>query len=156
MKIFDDKVNFIYNNTKGYPHSRKTFFEHLLNTSNIIRELFPEKQYLIDAGLFHSIYGTCYYEFDCKKSREQIKSIIGEKAENLVHIFCTLEDRTYKIIENEFDGEIQKDLLILEYANCLEQECDNEILLEIKSVLYEKFSIQLPSIKTYSIPFTYY
>lgn len=156
MENFTSKVNFIYENTKEYPHSGKTFFEHLLNTSNIIRKLFPKEQYLIDAGLFHSIYGTCYYKFDSKNSRKKIKSIIGEKSENLVYIFCTLENRTFQIIQNNFEDDVHRDLLILEYANYLEQNCYDEPVNQIKKLLYEKFYIKLPEIKKNNLNFSYY
>jgi hypothetical protein len=144
MKTFDDKINFIYENTKDCPHSGRSFFEHLINTSNIIKSLFPEDQYLIDAGLFHSIYGTSYYEFDKNISRDTVKSIIGEKSENLVYIFCTLPDRTFRIIQNTFEREIQRDLYILEYANYLEQNGNKKVIDRIKNDLYKNFSIKLP------------
>lgn len=144
MNSLDTKLNFIYENTKDFPHGSKSFFEHLVNTSNIIKELFPNDQYLIDAGLFHSIYGTYYYKFDNKISRDTIKSIIGEKSENLVYIFCTLPNRTFQIIQNIFKREIQRDLYILEYANYLEQNGDKKIIDKIRTDLYENFYIELP------------
>ena len=58
-------------------HSGKTLLEHLEGTRDILRkEGAPE--YLQDAGLFHSVYGTTYYMPDegIFTSREDVKKII--------------------------------------------------------------------------------
>ena len=59
-------------------HSGVTLLEHLEGTRDILRkEGAPE--YLQDAGLFHSVYGTAYYMPDegISTSREDVKKIIG-------------------------------------------------------------------------------
>jgi uncharacterized protein (DUF2164 family) len=140
MDNFKNKVKYVWEKTKTFPHNNgKSFFQHLLNTSNIITTLFPTKQYLIDAGLFHSIYGTCYYNHGIKISRTEIKSLIGNKSENLVYIFCNLENRTEVILQNKFKKDIQKDLYILEYANYLEQNGNIDIINIIKNNLFIQF-----------------
>lgn len=144
--MFDEKTQFIYDRSQqliDYPNGRRTFFTHLLNTSLIIKKLFPEEQYLIDAGLYHSVYGTCYNRHENKVSREKIRDLIGKKSENLVYIFCSLENRTDVILRHQFEKEKQRDLYILEYANILEQgdKNDRRLLDKIKLRLlynYEK------------------
>lgn len=141
--IFNKKVRYIYNLTKNKNHSERKFFNHLYNTYKMTKKLFPSKQYLADASLYHSVYGTCYYQFNSSVSRKIIKKLIGEKAENLVYIFCSLEDRTNKILMGNFDFEIQKDLYILEYVNLLEQNKNLETVYHIKYNLLKYYSIQI-------------
>lgn len=156
MPSFKDKIDFIYKTTKNYPHGEKFFHQHLINTSNIIKKLFPTEEYLIDAGLFHSIYGTFYFNFDKNISRNQVKSLIGEKSENLVYIFCTLRNRTFNILQNKFEKNIQRDLLILEYANYLEQNGEKKILDQLKNILEKQFFIKIPDSKENKTKFFYY
>ena len=121
-----DKLNFVLEATKTHKHQGKTFFNHLFQTSGIVEKLcqdvgIEDYQYLVDAALYHSIYGTDYYEFNENISRESITKLIGEKAEKLVHFFCNLPDRNLQILQHKFTPAIlQRDLYILEYANLLE------------------------------------
>ena len=117
-----DKITkFIYELTKDVPHQNKTFFEHLYGTSKIIESKFPDKKYLINAGLYHAVYGTFYFSFDSNIPRETIQDLIGKKSESLVYLYCNLENRIDKILEHKFEHDLQKDLYILEYANLLDQ-----------------------------------
>ena len=124
-KVNSEKLNFILEATKSYKHNGKDFFDHLLRTSGIVEKLcqqigIEDSEYLVDAALFHSIYGTDYYEFNEQISREKIISLIGEKSEQLVHFFCSLPDRNIQILQHKFQPSLQRDLYILEYANLLE------------------------------------
>ena len=124
-EINSKKLNFILESTKAHKHNGKTFFDHLLQTSGIVEKLcqkigIKEYQYLVDAALFHSIYGTDYYEFNEQITREKVISLIGEQAEQLVHFFCSLPERNIQILQHKFDKRLQRDLYILEYANLLE------------------------------------
>ena len=124
-EINSKKLNFILESTKAHKHNGKTFFDHLLQTSGIVENLcqkigIEEYQYLVDAALFHSIYGTDYYEFNEQITREKVISLIGEQAEQLVHFFCSLPERNIQILQHKFDKRLQRDLYILEYANLLE------------------------------------
>ena len=97
----------------------------MLQTSGIVEKLcqqigVEDSGYLIDAALFHSIYGTDYYEFNEQITREKVISLIGENAEKLVHFFCSLPDRNIQILQHKFHSSLQRDLYILEYANLLE------------------------------------
>jgi len=153
-----DKVEFIKELTEGklFGDPSRPFFDHLNNVSQLITGLFPEDQYLIDAGLYHSVYGTAYFPFESDITREQVQDLIGEKAENLVHIFCSLERRSIQIIQHKFPLTIQKDLYILEYVNLLEASLDRVknlgrlnpltifMLQLIRSNLKDHYSISLP------------
>ena len=124
-EINSKKLNFILESTKAHKHNGKTFFDHLLQTSGIVEKLcqkigVEDSQYLIDAALFHSIYGNDYYEFNEQITREKVISLIGEQAEQLVHFFCSLPERNIQILQHKFDKRLQRDLYILEYANLLE------------------------------------
>ena len=124
-EINSKKLNFILESTKAHKHNGKTFFDHLLQTSGIVEKLcqkigIKEYQYLVDAALFHSIYGTDYYEFNEQVTREKVISLIGEQAEQLVHFFCSLPERNIQILQHKFDKRLQRDLYIIEYANLLE------------------------------------
>ena len=118
-EINSKKLNFILESTKAHKHNGKTFFDHLLQTSGIVEKLcqkigIEEYQYLVDAALFHSIYGTEQI------TREKVISLIGERAEQLVHFFCSLPERNIQILQHKFDKSLQRDLYIIEYANLLE------------------------------------
>ena len=124
-EINSEKLNFILESTKTHKHNGKSFFDHLLQTSGIVENLcqkigVEDSQYLIDAALFHSIYGNDYYEFNEQITREKVISLIGEQAEQLVHFFCSLPERNIQILQHKFDKRLQRDLYILEYANLLE------------------------------------
>jgi len=145
----DEKEKFIFDLTKDHKHSGKDFFTHLKNTSNIIRDLFPEDQYLIDAGLYHSVYGTQSYYFRENITRNEVKNLIGEKSEFLVFIFCSLKDRVNKILEHKFVSDIQKDLYILEYANQLEQQDflnNQQVIDQIQSSLLRYYNVDIKNL----------
>ena len=125
MKDDKEKLEFVHNRTKDVRHGRRSFFDHLLKTSGIVEKLcqqigVEDSEYLIDAALFHSIYGTDYYEFNEQITREKVISLIGENAEKLVHFFCSLPERNIQILQHKFHSSLQRDLYILEYANLLE------------------------------------
>lgn len=130
------KTKFIFDKTKNVQHGNKTFFEHLHSTSKLIEQFFPEQQHLIDAGLFHAIYDTCYFKFDSDVDRESVKKLIGDRAEELVYLYCTLDNRIEKILEHKFDFDLQKELYILEYSNLLDQiiELDNNTFEQFKKI----------------------
>ena len=101
-------------------HSGKTLLEHLEGTRDILRkEGAPE--YLQDAGLFHSVYGTAYYMPDegISTSREDVKKIIGEQAEEIAYWYCVLQAPRINEIA-KFEGQLKEDLLWLDSANSTE------------------------------------
>lgn len=142
------KLKFVLDRTTNVQHGNKTFYEHLYNTSKIIQHHFPNEQYLIDAGLYHAIYGTYYFKFDSNINREDVKKIIGIRAEELVYFYSNLENRIDQILEHKFDFDLQKDLYIIEYANLLDQIIELnaeqfEYFKEIKKRLYSHYNINM-------------
>lgn len=117
----EDKFSFLKNLTKELPHSNRSFWDHLYNTGYLLWKL-GEPEYICDAGLYHSVYDTAYYKAGLDVTREQIKKLIGEKAENLVYIFCKLENRTDALLNRQdIPKNVHLDLLKIEYANIIEQ-----------------------------------
>lgn len=116
-----NKFTFLENLTKNVNHSGGSFYDHLYNTGQILYQL-GEPEYICDAGLYHSIYDTAYFKANLGVDRNTIKNIIGSKAENLVYIFCNLENRTEALLNRQdIPKDIHIDLLKIEYANAIEQ-----------------------------------
>lgn len=136
-------IKFLLEVTKDNTHSGKTFFEHLYNVMKILENT-EEHIDVAAAGLFHSIYGTEYYNFNHENiNREKIKSLIGEYSENLVYEFCNIKDRTNSLINNQnnYNLDFRNDLLKIEYANLKEQNIQgqhNSQLEKIKGIIYGK------------------
>lgn len=105
-------------------HSGRTLLGHLLGTWRLLnREAEPEPVCL--AGLYHSVYGTKFFtsallDGDAAGSRARVCAVIGEEAEHLVHLFCSL-DRPRVLVLGGFAGPERADLLTIELANLLEQ-----------------------------------
>ena len=98
-------------------HSGGTLLEHLVGTRDILREQ-GAPEYLQDAGLFHSVYGTAYYmpEEGISTSREDIQKLIGIQAEEIAYWYCVLQaPRINEIVK--FEGQLKEDLLWLDLAN---------------------------------------
>jgi len=72
------------------------FDEHLKGVQAVLRHWSAPK-YLVNAGLFHSIYGTEGFQgFTLPLSqRDAVRSLIGERAENLAFVFCMLDRFTF-------------------------------------------------------------
>lgn len=107
-----------YLDDEKYAHGAGgTLFQHLCNVFRLLdrTKTFPGVWAI--AGLWHSIYGTQYYDKGQGEeiSRDFVKNMIGEQAEELVYEFCTMENRTQNIIEGNNMG-----LKAIEYANILD------------------------------------
>lgn len=123
-RVIDEKacVEFIKKHFDNIPHSRSTFADHLKGTADILKK----HAISIDvcaAGLFHAVYGTAYFKHNTEISRDTVRELIGNYAENLAHIFGTLQNRTEAIINNteNFDRVTRYHLACIEYANLMEQ-----------------------------------
>ena len=98
-------------------HSGGTLLEHLVGTRDILKKQ-GAPEYLQDAGLFHSVYGTAYYMPDegISTSREDIQKLIGIQAEEIAYWYCVLQaPRINEIVK--FEGQLKEDLLWLDLAN---------------------------------------
>jgi ribulose bisphosphate carboxylase small subunit len=74
-------------------HKHSTFLDHLLGVHNMLR-LWGQGSVVGRVGLFHSAYSNSYVNlalFDPSKEREIVQHLIGNKAEELVHLFCIID-----------------------------------------------------------------
>jgi hypothetical protein len=76
---------FVHNNLPG------NFFDHL---TGVYKGLLAWKQpqYVVRAGLFHSVYGTFDYRYslyDLREGREPLRSLVGPASEELAFAICT-------------------------------------------------------------------
>lgn len=76
----------------GVEHdSHVPFLSHLVGVHRILRE-WGSPRHLCDAGLFHSAYGTEYFEPDgAVADRATVVAVIGARAEHLARLWCVLE-----------------------------------------------------------------
>lgn len=114
-------TKFIKALTLDRPHSKSYLYNHLKGTHDILVRL-GQPEYVCLAGLFHSVYGTCFFDGNLNTDRDRIRDIIGIEAEELVFRFCDIEDRTNFLVHTDETSDIIRDLLVIEYANLLEQE----------------------------------
>jgi hypothetical protein len=89
--------------TEIMPHSERGLFDHLLGTRQLLVE-WGVRPALCDAGLFHSIYSTEYYEQAAVPltSRNDVRQLIGEEAKSLVWLFCIM------LRETLLDGNLER------------------------------------------------
>mmetsp|Transcript_2342 Transcript_2342/g.6741 ORF Transcript_2342/g.6741 Transcript_2342/m.6741 type:complete len:308 (-) Transcript_2342:1603-2526(-) len=86
------------------------FDEHLKGVQAVLR-FWGAPDYLTNAGLFHSIFGTEGFQgFSLPLSeRKAIQNLIGEKAEWLCFVFCMIDRSTLDQTVFAYDGRIQDD-----------------------------------------------
>ena len=99
-------------------HSGRTLLDHLIGTSEKLREM-GAPQYLQDACLFHSVYGTAYFMPDdgLVEDRQVVKDLIGDQAEEVAYWFCVLDKPRNENIWNIESDKLRQDLIMLEQAN---------------------------------------
>jgi SM-20-related protein len=108
--------------TDGLQHTGRSFYDHLTGTAHMLIKL-GAPDHVVQAGLFHSIYGTEFYKHDRVITREQIRTIIGAESEELVHLFCTTTPRFDTLVCRYLldPCPVNTHLLLIEYCNLLEQ-----------------------------------
>lgn len=127
MNKYINCINYLINKkTNSIQHSKSNFFNHLINTYNILR-YWQCNEDICFAGLFHSIYGNDIFLHKTVESRDEIKKLIGEKSEKYVYDFNKnrlvydelklisfaneLEQQNYiHIFDNLYDLQTQKDI----------------------------------------------
>lgn len=111
---------------KNLPHSGRTLEDHLIGTANILKHWLCCDD-VVNAGRYHSVYGTSSYNNVATTSRNEVKELIGEYAEKLVYDFCnTPNPRMTNFITHR-----QKELILIECANLMEQKSRNFGLLKL-------------------------
>ena len=94
---------------KQSPIATEKFINHCIEVYEILRKENMSED-VCNAGLYHSIYGTCYFNVTVQtieNDRELIRNEIGEYAEKLVYEMCLLKDRENDILRGNFSWDNQ-------------------------------------------------
>lgn len=77
-------------------HTEKGYLPHAIGVHNLMREWGCDEE-LCRAGLFHSIYGTEYFQrFTLPvERREEIRQRIGERAERIAYWNCAMDRASF-------------------------------------------------------------
>ena len=114
------KIKFLESKLIAYLGSApKVVMDHLIGTAEILKS-YGVSDYLIDAGLFHSIYGEASSRNMPKNlylTRDELIDIIGQQAEQVVYEFCSISDPRSQNILLYPDGQLKEDLILLDRAN---------------------------------------
>jgi hypothetical protein len=106
-------------------HKHSTFLQHLLGVHNILR-LWGQNETVGRVGLFHSAYSNSYvnlalFDPEDTKERNLTTELIGTDAEELVHIFCSI-DRQSIVVETILkNGEIPESGLLVPHLRHYEE-----------------------------------
>jgi hypothetical protein len=76
--------------------SHVPFLSHLVGTRRLLAS-WSEREALCDAGLFHSVYGTEYFEPDRTPERADVVAIIGAEAERIAWLWCAIRRDTIDV-----------------------------------------------------------
>ena len=121
---FEEKIVYVEQKLKDYIENlgyryNDRFVDHLIGTSKILEKM-RAPSYLVDAGLFHSVYGEASSRNTPPNSlieRHEVKNVIGKQAEEIVYQFCTIPaPRTLNILGMK-DSQLRTDLIMLCKAN---------------------------------------
>jgi hypothetical protein len=118
MNNFTKKTDFLKSiGSDKVKHGEQTLLDHLIDTHDILQES-REEQFLLDAGLFHSVYGTASFmpEGGLLDNRQVVIDLIGEQAEEIVYWFCILVNPRLPEI-HKFEEPLKSNLLKLYFAN---------------------------------------
>jgi hypothetical protein len=94
---------------KQSPIATEKFISHCIDVYEILKKQ-NETEEVCNAGLYHSIYGTSYFNVTVQtieNDRDLIRNEIGEYAEKLVYEMCLLNDREEDIINGHFNWDTQ-------------------------------------------------
>jgi hypothetical protein len=125
--------------TCNIPHSGRSFYEHLCSVEDILK-LCRCPEHVSLAGLFHSIYGTNFFNTDLKIERVEVQKVIGERAEYLAWLFCNAQRPFCWFVGNKIalrngtaalvDDKTLHELRMIEGANLLEQQLGVDIIVQ--------------------------
>ena len=90
----DAKIEFLrtVGNAEVEHTSQVPFLAHLAGTQRLLRE-WGARDALCDAGLFHSVYGTEFFDPQnaAPPSRDAVREQIGSDAEEIAWLWCAIE-----------------------------------------------------------------
>jgi hypothetical protein len=107
----------------------KNIMNHLKGVAKILKAQ-DAPDYLIDAGLFHSVYGEVHNRTASMTSiftREELIDVIGEMAEEIVYRYATIPFNRSINIKNMSDGIMKINLRWLDIANETDQYPQNDV-----------------------------
>ncbi|WP_312758982.1 tetratricopeptide repeat protein [Pulveribacter sp.] len=97
-------------------HKAGTFRHHLVGVARSLA-LWQQPRDVRLLGLLHSVYGNAFVDlvkFDAASERQRLQGLVGEEAEHLVHLFCTMSRAQFvqKVLAGEVrdDGSLQVEL----------------------------------------------
>lgn len=113
---------------KQSPIATEKFISHCIDVYEILKNE-NETEEVCNAGLYHSIYGTSYFNVTVQtieNDRDLIRNEIGEYAEKLVYEMCSLNDREEDIIKGNFNWDTQTliDIIKICKANLISSNAD--------------------------------
>ena len=116
----DTKVRYLLElGTDQISHSGSTLIKHLVGVHDILVAN-GAPQYICDAGLFHSIYGTPAFTHQSTDDRCTVRDLIGPEAERLVYEFSILQRPRANHIGELADSKLREALTMLNGANQME------------------------------------
>lgn len=136
MKTANECIDHIIKIGSNIEHSKTTLSNHLLGVYSLLLQA-KAPTYLCLAGLFHSVYGTEYFDSESIMTRQEVKNYIGKEAEELVFLFCHLRERDNTILKSE-----NKDLVFLGLMNLLETYTankDNQNTIDMMTKFQQKY-----------------
>lgn len=77
--------------------SHVPFLSHLLGTRRLLAK-WGERGAMCDAGLFHSAYGTQFFQPDQPASRSAVRQLIGDEGEEIAWVWCTILRDTIEVM----------------------------------------------------------
>jgi hypothetical protein len=80
---------------EAFPHgNRRSLYKHLLGTGFILRK-WSQPDWLCNAGILHSVYGTDRYQRQLlsPSRRQEVRALAGCRVERLVYLFCAVQRR---------------------------------------------------------------
>ncbi|WP_423455368.1 DUF6817 domain-containing protein [Ottowia sp. VDI28] len=90
-------------------HKAGTFRHHLVGVARALA-LWQQPREVRLLGLLHSVYGNAFVDlvkFDPERERARVRELVGERAEELVHVFCTASRAQF--VQRVLAGRIEAD-----------------------------------------------
>lgn len=90
-------------------HKAGTFRHHLVGVARSLA-LWGQPRDVRLLGLLHSVYGNAFVDlvkFDAASERGRLQALVGESAEHLVYLFCTMSRAQF--VQKVLAGELQAD-----------------------------------------------
>jgi hypothetical protein len=144
LNKYQNCLNFLFkHNCDKILHSKSNFLNHLINTFNLLKK-WKQHEDLCFAGMFNNIYNNKYLDSNINITRDEIKKLIGENAEELVFTFTNFDKK--KINESG-----NKVLIILIAAK---DYTENQIFM-IEDNLYDQNTSQVIENYFFNVPWKF-